>query len=63
MLPKLNLELTIEQEFKLQVYQKQIANLSTEECCKLLLEIITQNMIKDNLIKNLLRSGSNGDIK
>lgn len=56
MLPKLNLELTIEQQFNLQVYQQQIANLSAEECCKLLLEVITQNMMKDNVIKTLLRS-------
>jgi phycobilisome degradation protein nblA len=61
MLPKLNLELTIEQRFKLQVYQQQIANLSPEDCCKFLLETITQNMMKDNVIKTLLRS--DGSIK
>ncbi|MEG4406382.1 NblA/ycf18 family protein [Microcoleus sp. MON2_D5] len=55
MLPKLNLELTVEQQFMLQVYQKQIANLSPEDCCKMLLETITQNMMKDNAIKTLLR--------
>jgi len=56
MLPKLNLDLTIEQRFMLQVYQKEIANLSPEDCRKLLLEIITQNMVKDNVVKTLLRS-------
>ena len=56
MLPKLNLNLTTEQQFMLQVYQQQIANLSPEDCCKFLLETITQNMVKDNVIKTLLRS-------
>lgn len=56
MLPKLSLILTIEQQFMLQVYQQQIAKLSPESCHKLLLETITQNMIKDNVIKDLLRS-------
>lgn len=56
MLPKLNLKLTTEQQFMLQVYQQQIANLSPEDCCKMLVEIITQNMMKDNVIKTLLRS-------
>jgi len=56
MLPKLNLNLTTEQQFMLQVYQQQIAKLSPEECGKLLLETIIQNMMKDNVIKALLRS-------
>lgn len=56
MLPKLNLTLTIEQQFMLQVYQQQIANLSPEDCCKMLLQTITQNMVKDNVIKDLLKS-------
>lgn len=56
MLPKLNLDLTTEQQFMLQVYQQQIGNLSPEDCCKLLLQTITQNMVKDNVIKTLLRS-------
>lgn len=56
MLPKLNLDLTTEQQFMLQVYQQQIAKLSPEDCGKLLLEIMTQNMMKDNVIKTLLRS-------
>ena len=59
MLPKLNLNLTVEQQFMLQVYQQQIAKLSLEDCNKLLLETITQNMVKDNVIKNLLRSDAN----
>lgn len=59
MLPELNLNLTIEQRFMLQVYQQQIAKLSLEDCGKLLLETITQNMVKDNVIKDLLRSDAN----
>lgn len=40
----------------LQVYQQQIAKLSPEDICKMLLETITQNMMKDNVIKTLLKS-------
>ena len=61
MLPKLNLDLTTEQQFMLQVYQQQIANLSPEDCRRMLLQTITQNMAKDNVIKTLLRSDA--DIK
>lgn len=63
MLPKLNLDLTTEQQFMLQVYQQQIAKLSLEDCGKLLLETITQNMMKDNVIKNLLRADAMGELK
>lgn len=58
MLPKLNLDLTTEQQFMLQVYQQQIAELSLDDCCRMLLETITQNMVKDNVIKDLLKSNA-----
>lgn len=47
-------ELTLEQQFKLKVYEQQSKLLSQEECQILLVEIVRQNMIKDNVIKNLL---------
>lgn len=51
---KFQTELTLEQQFKLKVYFEQSKLLSQEECRIMLVEIMRQNMIKDNIIKNLL---------
>ncbi|MGB7709287.1 MAG: NblA/ycf18 family protein [Microcoleus sp.] len=51
---KIGTELTLEQEFKLKVYVEQSKLLSPEESRILLVEVMRQNMIKDNVIKNLL---------
>lgn len=53
---KLELNLTFEQQFKLKVYQEQIKLISLEESRILLIEMMRQNMIKDNVIKDLLRT-------
>lgn len=47
-------ELTVEQQFKLKVYSEKLKLLSAEEARLLLLEMMRQNMMKDNAIKNLL---------
>jgi hypothetical protein len=51
---KTELELTLEQEFKFKVYVERIKQISVEESRILLAEIMRQNMIKDNVIKDLL---------
>ncbi|MEG3898157.1 MULTISPECIES: NblA/ycf18 family protein [unclassified Microcoleus] len=51
---KLEVELTLEQEFKLKIYASQVQSLSAEQARILLVEIMRQNTIKDNVIKNLL---------
>ncbi|MEG3978882.1 NblA/ycf18 family protein [Microcoleus sp. herbarium8] len=51
---KTELELTLEQQFKLKVYIERIRLISLEESRVLLAEIMCQNMIKDNVIKDLL---------
>lgn len=48
------IELTLEQQFKLKVYVERIKLISLEESRILLVEIMRQNMIKDNVIKDLL---------
>lgn len=53
---KTDLELTLEQQFKLKVYREQIKLISLEESRILLGEMMRQNMIKDNVIKDLLRN-------
>ncbi len=53
---KIAIDLTLEQQFKLKVCVEQSKSLSAEHCRILLLEMMRQNMIKDNLIKDLLNS-------
>ena len=53
---KTELELTLEQQFKLKVYIERIKLISLEESHILLVEMMRQNMIKDNVIKDLLNS-------
>ena len=53
---KTELELTLEQQFKLKVYIERIRLISLEESRILLVEVMRQNMIKDNVIKDLLKN-------
>jgi hypothetical protein len=56
---KTEAQLTVEQEFKLKVYATQTQSLSAEEARILLVEMMRQNMVKDNVIKNFLRGYNN----
>lgn len=47
--------LNLEQEFKLQVLREQVKTLSQEQAQEYLLEVLRQNMVKDNLFKHLLK--------
>jgi hypothetical protein len=47
-------ELTIEQQLKLKVYAHQTQLLTAKEAQILLIEMMRQNMVKDNVIKHLL---------
>ncbi|MBD2213440.1 NblA/ycf18 family protein [Calothrix sp. FACHB-156] len=49
------MELNLEQKFNLKVYEEQIKSLNQEESQKLLLEVMRQLMVKDNMIKHLLK--------
>lgn len=51
----LPLSLTIEQEFQLKVYIDQADSLNAADARKLLIEVIRQNMIKDNLVKHFMK--------
>ena len=53
---KTELELTLEQQFKLKIYIERIKLISLEESRILLAEMMRQNMIKDNVIKELLKN-------
>ncbi|MEH2310532.1 MAG: NblA/ycf18 family protein [Nostoc sp.] len=48
-------ELTLEQQFRLQNLKDQVKNLNQEEAQEFLLEVLRQMMVKDNLVKHLLK--------
>ena len=50
--------LNLEQEFKFQVLREQVKNLSREQAQDYLLEVLRQNMVKDNLYKQLLKQAA-----
>lgn len=52
---KIRTELTLEQQFQLKICVDQSKLLSPEEVRILLVEMMRQNMIKDNVIKDLLK--------
>jgi hypothetical protein len=51
---KIEIDLTLEQQFQLKVYTEQSKSLSPEQARILLVEMMRQNTIKDNAIKDLL---------
>ncbi|WP_223278088.1 MULTISPECIES: NblA/ycf18 family protein [unclassified Nostoc] len=48
-------ELTLEQQFRLKNLKDQVKNLSQQEAQEFLLEVLRQMMVKDNLVKHLLK--------
>lgn len=51
------LSLTMEQQFNMKVYEDQVKNLSADQAQDFLLEIMRQLMIKDNVIRHLIKQG------
>ena len=49
-------QLSMEQQFKLKVLHEQVQGLSKEQAQEYLLEMFRQMMVKDNLVKNLLKN-------
>ncbi|HEY9767342.1 MAG TPA: NblA/ycf18 family protein [Coleofasciculaceae cyanobacterium] len=49
-------QLSMEQQFKLKVLQEQVQSLSKEQAQEYLLEMFRQMMVKDNLVKHLLKN-------
>lgn len=48
-------KLSLEQQFKLKVYQEQVKSLNRDQAQEYLLEVLRQMMVKDNLVKQLLK--------
>ena len=42
----------------MQIYSQQVKNISLEEAQRLLIELMRQSMIKNNIIKDLLKNGN-----
>jgi hypothetical protein len=51
----LPLTLSMEQQFNMKVYEDQVRNLSSDQAQDFLLEIMRQLMIKDNVIRHLMK--------
>jgi hypothetical protein len=49
------MELTLEQQFNLKIYQEQVKSLSHEESQEFLLEVLRQLMVKDNMLKHVMK--------
>ena len=53
---KVPVQLTLEQQFKLKVFQEEVARLSQEQAQKYLLEMLRQMMVKENMLKSLMKN-------
>jgi hypothetical protein len=51
----LPLNLSVEQQFSMKVYEDQVKGLSSDQAQEFLLEIMRQLMIKDNVIRHLMK--------
>ncbi|MCC3408964.1 MAG: NblA/ycf18 family protein [Microcoleus sp. PH2017_10_PVI_O_A] len=47
--------LSMEQQFKLQVLREQVKSLSQDQAQEYLLEVMRQNMVKENLLKHWMK--------
>lgn len=50
-------KLSLEQEFRLQVLSEQVRALDANEAQEYIVELIRQMMVKDNLVKHLMKEG------
>jgi rubrerythrin len=50
--------LSLEQKFTLKMYEEKVKGLSQEESQQLLLEVLRQLMVKDNMIKHLIKNNN-----
>ncbi|MEG3897199.1 NblA/ycf18 family protein [Microcoleus sp. SVA1_B6] len=48
--------LSMEQQFKLQVLREEVKSLSQDQAQEYLLEVMRQNMVKENLLKHWMKN-------
>jgi Phycobilisome degradation protein nblA len=51
----LPMNLTLEQQFNLRIYEEQVQGMDAEQSRKLLLEVMRQLMLKENIVKHLIK--------
>ncbi|MEO1006850.1 MAG: NblA/ycf18 family protein [Cyanobacteria bacterium J06638_38] len=51
----LPMELSLEQQFNLKIYEKQVKSMSHEEAQQFLVEVLRQLMVKENMVKHLMK--------
>ena len=49
--------LSFEQQFNLRVYKEQVGHLDLPTAQDMLLEVLRQSMVKDNLLKEIIKNG------
>ncbi|NJS41395.1 photosystem I reaction center subunit XII, partial [Candidatus Gracilibacteria bacterium] len=54
----LNLELSLEQQFQMRLFENSIGNISLEQAQSLLLDVSRLLMVKDNIIRGLIKQDS-----
>lgn len=52
------LELSLEQQFSLKAYEAELRQMDPGETQKMLLEVLQQLMVKDNVIRHLLKQST-----
>lgn len=52
----IQMALSLEQKFSLKLYEENVKELSHEQSQELLLEVMRQLMVKDNMIKQLIKN-------
>jgi hypothetical protein len=53
----ISIALSFEQEFNLRVYKEQVKNLDLLTLQDMLLEVLRQSMVKENLLKGIIKDG------
>ncbi len=51
-------KLSLEQEFKLKVLREQVKGLSLDQAQEFVVELLRQMMVKDNLVKHLIKDNA-----
>lgn len=58
MLPEISLELNLEQQFQLRLMEEQVGTMSAEQTKDLLLQASKLLMLKDNVIRSLVKKAA-----
>jgi Phycobilisome degradation protein nblA len=51
----LPMTLSLEQQFNLKIYEEQVRNMSAEQSQTFLIEVMRQLMVKENIVKHLMK--------